>query len=102
MEFPDYYLVEMPAPGFQKNDFFIKTLGSSLLIIGNKKCSNTINEAHYHHHDFRYQYITRNVDLPANADTEFGTAEYKNGILYIYLYKTICPVQNQQNFIIVY
>lgn len=102
MEFPNHYEVEMPAPGFQKEDFLVKTQGCSLMIAGYKKCSNTIQEARYHHHDFRYQYITSRVDLPTNADTEFGTAEYKNGILYIYLYKTTCPVQNHQSFIIVY
>jgi HSP20 family protein len=102
MEFPDHYEVEMPVPGFQKEDLLVKTLGCSLLIAGYKKCSNTINEVRYHQHDFRYQFITSKIDLPGDADTEFGTAEFKNGILYIYLYKTSYPVQNRQNFIIVY
>lgn len=61
-----------------------------------------MNAARYRHHGFHYRYIARNVDLPADADTEFGTAEYKNGILNIYLYKTSCPLENRQNFIIVY
>lgn len=102
IEFPDYYQVEMPVPGFQKDDLLVKTQGCSLLIIGYKRRSNTIGEAHYHEHSFRYQYITRNIDLPRDADTEFGAAEYKNGVLYIYLYKTSYPSPNHQNFIIVY
>lgn len=102
IEFPDYYQVEMPAPGFKKEDFFIKAQGHSLVILGYIKCSDTIKEACYRHHGFRCRYISRSVDLPGDADTEFGTAEYKNGILYIYLYKTSYPVQNYQNFIIVY
>ncbi|WP_143774101.1 Hsp20/alpha crystallin family protein [Niastella vici] len=102
IEFPDYYQIEMPVPGFQNNNFFIKTQGCSLLIVARKEFSNAIEEAHYHLHGFRYQYITRNIDLPHDADTEFGTAEYKNGVLYIYVYKTSCPMQNNQNFIIVY
>jgi len=102
IEFPDYYLVEMPAPGFQKEEFLVKTQGCSLLIAGKKKCANISEEAHYHHHGFNSRYITRNVDLPGDADTEFGTAEYKNGVLYIYLYKTSYPLPNHQSFIIVY
>ena len=101
LEFPDYYEIEMPAPGFTKDDFIIKTYGCSLLIVGHKK-ADKIRPAQYRHHGFHARYIARNVELPANADTEFGTAEYKNGILSIYLYKTNYPVENHQNFIIVY
>lgn len=102
IEFPDYYQVELPAPGFQKNDFLVKTNGCSLLIIACKKNSDLHKEGRFHQHDFYCRYITRNIDLPGDADTEFGTAAYKNGVLYIYLYKTTCPVQNHQNFIMVY
>jgi HSP20 family protein len=102
VEFPDYYEIQMPAPGFQKGELFIKTQGCSMLIIGYKRCPDCSNEALYHQHDFQCRYVTRSIDLPNDADTEFGTAEYKNGILYIYLYKTNCPVKNHQNFIIVY
>ncbi|AEV98253.1 hypothetical protein A4D02_23165 [Niastella koreensis] len=102
LEFPDYYEIEMPAPGFQKGDFFIKSNGCSLLIIGYKKCIDNTGEATYHQHGFQCKYVTRSVDLPNDADTEFGTAEYRNGVLYIYLYRTRCPVQNHQNIIIVY
>lgn len=102
MEFADYYEIEMPAPGFQKDNFFIKANGCSLLIVGYIKCPDKTGDAQYHQHDFQSRYVTRSIDLPDNADAELGTAEYKNGILYIYLYKTICPVQNHQNFIIVY
>lgn len=101
LEFPDYYEIEMPAPGFSKDDFLVKTQGCSLLIIGHKK-TDKIQPGQYRHHGYHARYIARNVDLPANADTEFGTAEYKNGILSIYLYKTGYPVENHQNFIIVY
>jgi HSP20 family protein len=102
IEFSDHYQVEMSAPGFQKEDFFIKTLGYSLFVVGYKKCPNTINEERYHDHSFHCRYITRKIDLPGDADTEFGTAEYKNGVLYIYLYRASCPVKNNQNLIIVY
>jgi len=102
MEYPDYYEIEMPAPGFQKDNFFIKTNGCSLLIVGYKKSTANTDETQYHQHAFQCRYVSRSIDLPNDADTEFGTAEYTNGILYIYLYKASCPVQNHQNIIIVY
>lgn len=101
IEFPDYYEIELPAPGFNKDDFIIKSQGCSLLIAGNKRQPQPGN-ALYRQHGFSYKHITKHIDLPPDADTEFGTAEYKNGVLTISLYKTSCPVQNHQNFIIVY
>jgi len=102
IEFPDHYVIEMPAPGFSKDDLLIKCYGCSLLIAGNRKLTDKPENAQYHRHGFNNRRITRNVDLPCDADTEFGTAELKNGVLSIYLYKTSYPVQNHQNFIIVY
>jgi HSP20 family protein len=102
IEFPDYYQVEMPAPGFKKEDFFIKTQGSSLIVVVKKKCTDKTKDAFYRQHGFHCRYIARNIDLPGDADTEFGTAEYNNGVLYIYLYKSPYSVPNSQNFIIVY
>lgn len=102
IEFPDYYQIEMPAPGFQKDEFFVKTQGCTLLIAGYKRISSVIKQGYFHHQGFQGRYIMRHIDVPADADTEFGTAEYKNGMLYIYLYKSDYPVQNHQNLIIVY
>jgi HSP20 family protein len=102
IEFPDCYEIEMPAPGFNKDDFIIKSQGCSLIIGVIRKKNETLENAQYRQHGFNYRHISRSVDLPADADTEFGTAEYKNGVLSIYLYKTSFPVQNHQNFIIVY
>ncbi|HEY8894522.1 MAG TPA: Hsp20/alpha crystallin family protein [Niastella sp.] len=102
IEFPDCYEIEMPAPGFNKDDFLIKSQGCSLIIAVRKKVNDRPEKAQYRQHGFNYRHIARSVDLPADADTEFGTAEYKNGVLSIYLYKTSFPVQNHQNFIIVY
>lgn len=102
IEFPDYYQIEMPAPGFNKDDFSIKSRGCSLLIAGSKELAGEAGNVHYRQHGFPNKRILRNVDLPADADPEFGTAEYKNGVLSIFLYKTTYPVQNHESVIIVY
>jgi HSP20 family protein len=82
---PDHYRIEVFVPDFSKSDFIITTNRCSLSIAAKK-----INK------------IKTVIDLPADADTDFGTAEYKNGMLYIYLYRSSCPVQNRQSQIIVY
>jgi len=84
-EQPDHYTIEISAPNFEKGDFFIMTDRCSLSIAARK--TNKIKVV---------------LDLPADADTDFGTAEYKNGMLYIYLYRSTCPVQNRKSQIIVY
>jgi HSP20 family protein len=102
IEFFDYYEIEMPAPGFKNDDFFIKTCGCTLSILAKKAMPAKINEAKKHDSSFCHDLLNTKVDLPADADTDFGTAEYKNGILNIYLYKSGCPVSNRSNVIIVY
>lgn len=81
----DHYRIEVFAPDFEKADFIIMTNKCSLSIVARKR--NKIRTI---------------IELPADADTDFGTAEYKNGMLYIYFYRSSCPVQNRQGQIIVY
>jgi HSP20 family protein len=102
IEFSDYYQIEMPAPGFKKEEIYIKTYECSLSIIGKKITPAKIIDVKYHDSSFCYDFLHRKIDLPADVDTDFGTAEYKNGILYIYFYKSNYPVSKHQNKIIVY
>ena len=85
LELCDHYRIEISAPNFEKGDFFIMTNKCSLSVITRKR--NKIKVV---------------INLPADADTDFGTAEYKNGMLYIFLYRSTCPVQNRKSQIIVY
>jgi HSP20 family protein len=102
IEFSDYYQIEMPAPGFKREEFYIRTFGCSISIIGKKITAAKLKDTKYHDSSFNHDFLNRKVDLPADADTDFSTAEYKNGVLYIYLYKSNYPVSRQQSNIIVY
>lgn len=102
IEYPDYYQVEMPAPGFKKEELFIKTYECSLSIVGRKITPPDPNDSNYHERSFCHDFLHRKIDLPADVDTDFGTAEYMNGILNIYLYKSSYRVGKHQNNIIVY
>jgi len=85
IEMPDHYRIEISAPDFEKDDFFIMTNKCSLSVVAIKR--NIIKAV---------------INLPADVDTDFGTAEYKNGMLYIFLYRSIYPVQSRKSQIIVH
>lgn len=101
IELSDHYRIEMHAPGFGKDDFFINTHGCTLSIGAIKTQSHKRKEERDRFHGF-HCCLKKNIELPTNVDTDFGTAEYRNGILYIYLYKSSYPVKNQHGQIIVY
>lgn len=102
IELPDHYRIEMPAPGFGRDDFFITTHGCILSIGAIKTQSHKRKEERHRFYGFQCDCIKKDIQLPTNVDTEFGTAEYRNGILYIYLYKSSYPVKNERGQIIVY
>ena len=97
-----YYRVEMPAPGFKREDFQITTNGELLSVRGiTRKHSKNI-DAIPGFHGFHYKCIKRDIVLPFDVDTEFATAEYANGILCICLFRTNFPAMNRPSHIIVY
>ena len=102
MELHDYYRIEMPAPGFKREDFFITANGEILSITGMPTKSSKRNEEFSGSYDFRHKCIKRDIVLPLDVDTEFATAEYTNGILYICLFRTIYPALNRPGNIVVY
>ena len=101
-EMADFYKVEMAAPGFRSEDFIIYTNGRTLSIAALNKKPVRQQEEHYCVHNFNCECIHRNLTLPADTDTNFATAEYRNGILELYFYKTTFPTLNPPGRIIVY
>lgn len=95
VELPDHFRVEMPAPGFKREDFFITTDGYSLSIEATKRQTHKSKDERYRCHSFHCDCIKREIDPPADIDTDFGTAEYSSGILYIYLYKSSYQAANR-------
>ncbi|MGZ8536921.1 MAG: Hsp20/alpha crystallin family protein [Flavisolibacter sp.] len=101
-QFHDYYRIEMAVPGYNKESLFIHIKDHVLSIAGlNKKqpgktmADNSEDNAHS-------ECFIRNIILPGNADTDFVTAEYNNGILHIYLSTSNQPCKNGSREIIVY
>lgn len=102
IELEDHYMVEMAAPGFKREDIFIFTEGRVLIIAALNKKPTVTDAKHTYVHTFHCERVHRRIRLPLTTDTNFTTAEYRNGILTIYLFKSKSPVINQPGSIVVY
>ena len=83
-ESDDAFIVEMAAPGLDKNDFKISLNSRTLMISSEKKSENEVKEdSQYSRREFSYQSFCRSFSLPESADAEKISARYENGILLV-------------------
>lgn len=83
-ESADAFVVEVAAPGFEKNDFKLELNHDLLTISSQKKVENETKEGEtFTKREFSYQSFTRSFTLPNTADGEKIGATYENGILRI-------------------
>jgi len=69
------FLVELPSPGFEREDFLV-SISKDILTI---KIKDEIKS--------KYPKVSRSWKLENSVDISKVTSEYKNGILYIHLPK---------------
>ena len=102
-ETPEYYKIEIAAPGLKREDLFVSINDRGCLSVSAlHKESDRISIDKYHKHSFNYECFTREFKLPENIDTDFVKAEYRSGILSIWFLKTEKPYQRRASVIIVY
>lgn len=83
-ESEEAFIVEMAAPGLDKNDFKISLNSGTLMISSEKKSENEVKEdSRYSRREFSYQSFCRSFSLPESADAEKISARYDNGILLV-------------------
>ena len=83
-ESEEAFIVEMAAPGLDKNDFKISLNSGTLMISSEKKSENEVKEdSRYSRREFSYQSFCRSFSLPEGADAEKISARYDNGILLV-------------------
>ena len=77
------FLVEMAAPGMEKNDFKVELDGNLLTITSEKQNQNEVKEGErYSRREFSYQSFQRSFQLPKDVvDAEKIEAKYENGVL---------------------
>ena len=88
-EFEDYYLVELAAPGLNKEDFEI-TIDNGYLKIFVERSKEAKDEMNnYARKEFSYNSFERSLLLPENAIEEEVRAKYLNGVLKFKLTKRL-------------
>jgi HSP20 family protein len=100
-EFGDYYKVAMIIPGVRREDILVYANDNILSVaVLQKECKETGKKLKMHEFDTRRN--ERHILLPEDADTEFVSAEYKQGLLSLYIPKTGEPSTSVTQQIIVY
>ena len=101
-ELADSFKVEVAIPGVRREDFLVH-VNENILFVRVLHKEYVLEETErFQLHEFNYQCFDRQVVLPDNADAEFTSAEYKSGILRLYISKTEQPSKNRHTTIVVY
>lgn len=100
-EFRDCFKIEMAIPGFKREDIIIRVKDNVLTVMVMRSIDKK-SRRHLGIHEFEHEYLERQIALPQNADPEFASAEYNQGILNLYFPKTLEPSKSGINRIIVY
>jgi len=101
-EMADSFKVEVAIPGVKREDFLIHSDGNVLSVCVLHKEPGLHEGERFQLHEFNYECFDRHIILPDNADSEFVSAEYKTGILCLYVPKAKQPAKNQHARIVVY
>src|SRR5687767_14642618 len=80
-ELPGAYKVEVAIPGIRREELLVHIEGNVLFIRVLHKEAGPKAVPKFQLHEFNYICFERHIDLPANADPAFMSAEYKGGIL---------------------
>ncbi|SHG75527.1 heat shock protein Hsp20 [Chryseobacterium arachidis] len=82
MENPENFVVEVAAPGMEKQDFQISLEGNLLTISSSKKNHTEDQNDNYTRREFSYQAFQRSFELARDVvDEEHIQAKYENGVL---------------------
>jgi HSP20 family protein len=75
------FLVEVAAPGLDKEDFNVEVEKDHLIISAHKEIKKEEKEGKYTRNEFNYSSFTRRFFLPETVDGDNIEASYKDGIL---------------------
>lgn len=93
------YVIELAAPGLQKDDFSVEVENNRLVVSSEKEESTEEEQDNYVRNEFRYDAFKRTFTLPDSVDIEKIDAEYNNGILTVYLPKVEVTKSNAKKAI---
>ena len=84
----DEVVVKAELPGLDKKDIEVNISDSELILKGEKKKEEKIDEENYYKCERSYGAFLRSVELPTDVQADKVKASFKNGILEIRLPKT--------------
>ena len=100
-ELTDCFKFKVALPGVKREDIFIHACNNILSVaVLHKDCRKLKEQLQIH--EFETECFGRNIVLPENADTEFASAEYKDGTLSLYISKTHEPSKINTQHIMIY
>ncbi len=101
-ELTDAYQVDMAMPGIKREEFMVHIDGNVLFIRVVHKGAKVTVALKLQEHDFNNVCFERRVNLPANADPSFMSAEFKAGILQVIIPKATGPIDGPSMQVVVY
>lgn len=84
----DSAVVTAEIPGISPEDIEINLTGDTLTVKGERKMPELPKNVKYHRQERSFGQFSRNLQLPFNIDPDQVQANFKNGVLRIYLPRT--------------
>jgi HSP20 family protein len=95
-----FYKIEIAMPGVERGNFVVYADNNVLSVYVIQQ--GTDNPKQFRLREFNSNYFEHHIDLPADADTEFVSAEYKEDVLHFHIPKTSEKQHNSHTRIVVY
>jgi HSP20 family protein len=102
VELEDCFRIEMMIPGVKSEDFFIKVVNNIISVTALRRKEGGAKKESFQLHEFDKECFHRDIVLPGNVDPNFVSAEYCDGMLYIYLRKNGNQLRKAPARIVVY
>ena len=78
-------VLKAELPGLDPKDVDIRVENNVLTLRGERKLDNEVKKEHYHRIERTYGSFTRSFTLPNMVDTERIKAEYRDGVLALFI-----------------
>lgn len=101
-EFEDSFVIEAVMPGTRREDIMVETRDNTLSIVVAGRWKETPGPGLRGSHEFRPKNLERQIFLPEDADTEFLCAEFRQGILRIFIPKRSGLISSGTKRVVVY
>ena len=101
-ELADLFKIEIAIPGMGREEFLVQATENVLQVYAVHKDRGFNGHGNPKQKEFNYECCHSEITLPENVDTEFISAEYKAGILRLFIPKAKHFRKNLRANIIVY